>query len=862
MGHVYRARDTRLNRIVAVKVLAGGDEASREEMRARLEREARAIASLTHPHICTVYDFAQHDGVDYLVMELLEGETLAARLRRGPMRMDELAQCAQQVADALVEAHRRGLVHRDLKPANVMLTKKGAKLLDFGLARAVRLREGEETLTETLTPEGSIAGTYHYMSPEQLDGRDLDARTDIFSFGAMLYEMATGKKAFAGETLASVIAGVMESNPAPLPSLRQDAPPALDWVIRTCLRKDADERWQTAHDLRLQLGRLLEETPAKVAVDARPRVWMSVGAFAVGVALGLLVGALAMKGRWARAPETPALRFEVGPPHGGTFHTTSNASVPVVMQSISPDGQKLAFIAGRNGPAMLWVRSLGDTEARPLAGTEGAQDPFWSPNSRWIGFFAQNALKKVEAAGGPTVTLSEVSADPRGGAWLASDVIVFAASQRGSLLRIPAGGGEAEPIFRGEAANVQRWWPAPLPDGRRFLPYERRKGGVVIGSLDGSASEQVAQTDWGGVYVEPGYVLYLNGGTVMALPFDTASGTARGEASAIVEGSGGASTGVPGFSASQNGTVAFAPILVPKTRLTWYDRCGTLQSRLNEPGRYTDFAISPDERSIIWSALDAARFTQDMWLHEFARGTTTRWTSDPLLEAGPVWSPDSSKVLYRSNRSGRVRLYLRDVGSQRDDAIFGSEEQVAAHGGAFNTVPTSWSPDESQAVYAVARTTGYDLFAFAISGSAKAYPLVSTPFNDLQGRISPDGKWLAFASDETGRFEAYVQRFPEGYGRQQVSSGGATHPRWRGDGRELFFLSADRKLMAVSFGTMGEVGKRVELFATRSIPGASPYTTAYQPSQDGQRFLVNTVEEDDRPPVITVVVNWLALVKK
>jgi serine/threonine protein kinase/Tol biopolymer transport system component len=855
MGQVYRARDTRLNRDVAVKVLSGEDS-SREELRSRLAREARAIASLSHPNICTVYDFAQQEDIDYLVMELLEGETLAERLERGPMRIDELLECGLQIADALGEAHRRGLVHRDLKPANVMLTRAGAKLLDFGLARTIRLHARDETLTVTVSGAGTMAGTFRYMSPEQLEGRELDHRTDIFSFGALLYEMATAKKAFPGQSAASVIAAVMEREPAPLLEVRPGVPRGLHWLIQTCLRKDPEERWQTVHDIRLQLKRLIDE-PGEAASNTRDRRVAPIGIAAAAAAAALVLGGLT--GAWLmsqRPPSRPgAVRFEVPAPAGGSFNTSTLATVPVAALALSPDGERIAFVAERNGPAMIWVRSLGETTARPLGGTEGAQYPFWSPTGRWIGFFAHNQLKRIDAAGGPATTLADVSMDPRGGAWLSSNVIVYSPGLQQGLMRVPAGGGRAEPVFAAEKNTEQRWWPSALPDGKRFLYYDRARNGLAVGGLDGSTGEPVVRTDWGGAYApDRADLLYLSGGALIAQPFDVARGVTTGEAAVLQAGVGGATNGEAGFSSSPAGVVAWSRTLAERTRLTWYDRRGNVLERLNEAGYYLDFRMSPDERWVAWSLVDPMKLTPDIWLHDRERGATTRLTTDPLLEASPVWSADSSKILYRSNRTGTVKLYVRELGGRDDEALMVEERQWQPHPGSSNLVPTDWSPDGRHVVYSAPRATGFDLFALPRFDQKVPYGLSQSEFNEIQGSLSPDGRWLAFTSDDSGRFEVYVQTFPEGKNRQQVSAEGATNPRWRGDGRELYYLSAARKIRAVSFRPNGEIGRPEDLFTTRAATGAILYVQSYQPSRDGQRFLVNSVVEDEGPPVITVVV--------
>jgi Tol biopolymer transport system component len=572
----------------------------------------------------------------------------------------------------------------------------------------------------------------------------------------------------------------------------------------------------------------------------------------------LLLGALA--GAFLAAPRAAAparaIRFEVPAPEGGSFHTSTLATVPVAALALSPEGDRLAFVAERSGAAMLWIRALESTAARPLVGTEGAQYPFWSPNGRWLGFFARNQLKKIEAAGGPVTALADVSMDPRGGAWLPSDVIVFAPGLRRELMRIPAGGGKAEPVFPPSKSVERRWWPSPLPDGKRFLYYDRARHGIAIGSLDGAPGNPVVRTDWAGAYLpSSAKLLFLNGGALMQQSFDASSGAAEGEAVVLQEGVGGASNGAGGYSMSPSGVLAYSPPLAERTRLTWYDRRGNLLERLHEAGYHLDFRLSPDERWVAWSLVDPVKLTPDIWLHDRERGATTRFTTDPMLEASPVFSADSSRILYRSNRSGTVKLYIRELGGRNDEALMVDERQWAGHPGSSNVVPADWSPNGQHIIYSAPRTTGFDLFALPRTGDKMPFPLSQSEFNEIQGALSPDGRWLAFTSDDSGRFEVYVQSFPDGKQRQQVSAEGATGPRWRADGRELYYLSADKRLRAVSFSADARIGRPEELFATRAATGAILYIQSYQPSRDGQRFLVNSVVENEKPPAITVVVD-------
>jgi eukaryotic-like serine/threonine-protein kinase len=860
MGEVYRARDTRLNRTVAIKVIADAD-AARPDCQARFEREAKAISNLNHPNICTVHEFGYEHGQQFLVMEFLEGETLADRLRRGPMRLHDILRCAIEVADALSHAHRRGQIHRDLKPANIMLTKSGSKVLDFGLVRTVGVSRDEQTttLSQALTHRGTVIGTCPYMSPEQLQGREVDARSDIFAFGAVLHEMATGQRAFEGDDPASILAAVLERDPTPISKLREGLPASLDWVVKACLQKDVDDRWETAHDLKLELEHLRDAQSDTSSLRAsRPHITRIAVTTAV---LGALISGVVVARLWWRGDDPltngATFKFQVEPPSGALFAASLSTSVPVIGLSVSPDGGKIAFVAEQSGSQMIWVRTMREGASQPLSGTEGGQHPFWSPDGRSIGFFANNALKRIDINGrGPAVRLADASADPRGGAWLNSGVIVYAPSNREALLKIPAAGGQPTPLFGGKG---QKWWPSPLPDGKHFVFYDRLGQGLFLGSVEGSASARIVQTNWAAVYTDPGYLLYLRDGVLMAQEFDVEAATLRGDAIPIGERVGGGTTAVPGFSASRSGVIAHSGILVDVTRIVRYDRRGVLDSTLAESGQHMDPTISADGRKVAWSRVDPAWLAQDIWVFESDRGTTTRLTSEPLIEASPIWSGDGAQLLYRSNRTGLINLYIRDVGTGTDRAVFDHDGQWQAHGGTHNAVPNDWSRQGAHIIYTVPGRSGFDLFRVSLEPNAMPQALARSTFNEIHASLSPDEQRLAFASDESGRFQVYIQSFPDGKGRQLVSVRGGAEPHWRADGRELYFLDPAGKLMAVSVTAAGDLGKPQELFAART-PTATPYRRNYYPSPDGRWFVVNEVA-DNNAASITVVVNWLPLAK-
>jgi serine/threonine protein kinase len=858
MGEVYKARDLRLKRTVAIKVLS--PELTRQaDFLRRFEREAQTISSFNHPHICTLYDYGQQDGMHYLVLEYLEGQTLAERLRKGTLSLDEVLRYAIETADALGQAHKQGHVHRDLKPANLMLTRKGVKLLDFGIALALRAAptEKDETLTDNLSTPGKILGTYSYMSPEQLQSREVDGRSDIFAFGAVLYEMVTGQKAFEGESPASVIAAVLEREPSPVSKTRLGMPGDLDWIVQTCLKKDPEERWQTMQDVRLHLMKM-QNAPAAPeegkagSTNGRKPLWAAL-AGALVAAASLFAGMKWLGG----AGKAEEVRFEVGPPSGGSLSIFTLASTSVPMSSVSPDGRRMAFVSERDGRSSIWVRDLAATESKEVYGTDGAQQPVWSPDGRSIAFFAMGKLRRIELAGGPPVDLCKATIDARGAAWLQSGTIVFAASNTSDLLRVPATGGQPEPVFKSAGEQRLRWWPWPLPDGNRFLYYDRRANGIFLGSLDGSAGKPLVESNWGALYDPRGLLLYLRGDTLMAQPLDIRAGQVTGEARPVALRVGGATNGMPSFSVSSNGVLSYAPVLMDSSVLTWHTRHGEPLSKVGEAGFLLDFRISPDSRRVALSRIDPVNAASDIWLHESERGTTTRFTSDPLLEASPIWSTDSSRVAYRSNRTGVIFLYMREVGTTGGDKmIFSDFRQLEAHGGSSNMVPYDWSRDGKHLIYGVPGNSGFDLYAVSMDGQAKITPLARTLYSETHGMLDAGSKWLAYASNETGRMEIYLQSFPEGKSRQQISAAGGTEPHWRADGRELYYITSDGTIMAVDIGANGVAGRPNKLFSTKTPSRLSPYRQAYCPTPDGQRFLVG-VREGDFQPKITVALNWL-----
>ena len=860
MGEVYRARDTRLDRTVAVKVLPA-HLSENYDARQRFEREARAVSSLNHPHICVLHDVGRHEGVDFLVVEYLEGETLAARLERGPLPVDELLRYAIQIADALDKAHRQGVLHRDLKPGNIMLTKSGGKLLDFGLAKSTGGAAAgltvSPTLSRPLTAEGSILGTFQYMAPEQLEGKEADARSDIFAFGAVLYEMATGMRAFQGKSQASVIAAILHLDPPSIASLQPLTPSALDRVVGRCLSKDPEERWQSARDLAFELQSIAHPgsqagstaSPESPTRSRERLLWL----LAV-VLLGAAGAALALAWHRAASVEPRAIRAFVPAPDGTTFRSTGFNSGPVV---VSPDGRNLVFSAMReNGTDLLWVRPVDSVAATPLVGTEGASYPFWSPDGRSIGFFAGGKLKRIDVSGGPPLTLCDATSG-RGGTWSPEGVILFAPQQASVLFRVPAAGGTPVEVTKLDEARREgtHRWPQFLPGGQRFIFFSRIAPGdeansVMAGSLDGGDTKVLLRGDSNAVYAS-GHLLYLREATLMAQPFDPHDLTLKENAYPVadqVRGDWAFNRGV--FWASENGVLVYQTgESNAGSQLAWFDRGGKQAGVLGDKALYQDFSLSPDLQKVAVAVSDPRIGPPDLWIYE--RGLRTRFTFEPGPENRPLWSPDGSQILFGTAREGSFDMYVKSfAGSGNEELLLKAEH---------DELPESWSLDNRYIAYTSRGVPGTleDIRVLPLSGDRKPIPFLNTRFLERDAQFSPDGRWMAYISDESGRDEVYVAPFP-GPGRKwQISRAGGIRPRWRQDGREIYYLAEDNRITAVEVGQQGstfEVGAARPLFTIRpQRPGS-----IYRVSPDGQRFLVNTAIAEEHSSPLTLVVNWTA----
>ena len=869
MGEVYRARDTRLDRAVAIKVVRA-TLVPDPERRARFEREARAISSLNHPHICTVHDVGEQDGVVYLVMEYVDGQTLAERLEQGALPIDQVLRYGIEIASALDQAHRAGIVHRDLKPQNVMLTKSGVKLLDFGLAKlrtdgaaAPGALSALATAEKPLTGQGTLLGTLPYMAPEQIEGQEADVRTDIWALALVLYEMATGKRAFAATSQASLIGAILKDEPKPIVTAQPLAPAALDRLVRTCLAKDGNDRWQSASDVAEALRWIAEPTSlaATERVERVPRrravvPWV-VAALLAAACVGLAV---------SRRPVPPAARpvsFTIAPPEGTAIGSFTEAGAVAV----SPDGTRVAFTTvSPDGKRQLWVRDLDSVSARALPGADGASLPFWSPDGRSLGFFTTDALKRITLAGGPPQTICTITSPGRGAAWNSDGVILFATEMGPGLLRVAAAGGAVVDETVPGPGELSHLWPSFLPDGQGYLFLVLGDEGplhhVHVGSLGSKARLKLLPSESGALYAPPGYLLFVREGALMAQAFDARARQLTGEPVAVAEGvgrtGGGAPTNYSPFSASATGVLAFGSAPRISNQLLWTDRGGTVRGSVGAPGDYADPALSPDGRRLAVCRDDPQTAKPDIWIVDLVRGSFSRFTFYPRSEVYPVWSPDGARIAFSSDRSIPQQLYVKPTAA-------GDEEKVLDT--THDAYPTDWSSDGRFLVYSSGRVgaTRADIWMLPLDGERRPQPLLRGPFNEGEGQVSPDGRALAFTSDESGRPEVYVGRLPNLTERWQVSTGGGRFPTWRRDGKELFYLAADRKLMAVGLaaGSASEGSVPSALFQTRVPQADFPgFHSMYVPAADGQRFLVLTEPETFHSPPLTVVVNWSASLKR
>ena len=869
MGEVYRARDTRLDRIVAIKVLPP-HLADKPELRERFEREARAVASLSHPHICTLHDIGHQDGTDFLVLEYLEGETLAERLKKGPLLLEQVLQYAIEIADALDKAHRKGVTHRDLKPGNIMLTKSGTKLLDFGLAK---LRQEATpapnislsklpTANDQLTAAGTILGTLQYMAPEQLEGKEVDARTDIFAFGVVLYEITTGKKAFAGQSQASVISAIMSSHPPPMSALQPMTPPALDQVVKRCLAKERDERCQSAKDLTDELKWIAEggsqptlaPTAAVQGIRAlmrRPLV-LSLGT----LLLGLLVASL---GTWnlKPSPQQRVSRFTITLPAGQQLAGMDVGSAVAV----SPDGSYIAYVGRQGNSQQIYLRALDNLQANPIPGTEGAVSPFFSPDGKWVGFFAERMLKKVSVTGGAVLSISAADL-PRGATWGSQGMIAFAPGINGVIHQVSEEGGSPQPLTRLGKGEISHRWPEFLPEGKAVIFAASAQTGswsnsqVWSQSLGTEARRPLVQLGTQPHYANSGHLIYAQAGNLMGVRFDSNRFTVTGAPVPVLESVLQSTTGGSAqYSFSLTGLLVYVPggIRSRQTKLVWVNRSGR-EELLTAPARaYLNPRLSPDGRRV---AVGIVEQESQVWVYDFSRETLTRVTFEGSANLYPAWTPDGKRLTFQSSKEGSYSMFWELADGS------GGLEQLGASD--YPTLAMSWTPDgQTLAFMEINPSTGRDIWMMRLI-DRKSQPFLRTRFTESAARFSPDGRWLAYVSDESGRFEVYVQAYPGPGGKYQVSTEGGTEPVWNPNGRELFYRSGN-KMMAVDVTLQPNfsAGKPKVLFEAPYEP--TPATLGnYDVSPDGQRFLMlKPVEQEQAAPTqIVVVQNWFEELKQ
>jgi len=879
MGEVYRAHDSRLGRDVAVKVLPERLSSS-PDFRQRFEREARAISSLQHPHICVLHDIGHDESAGaYLVMEFLEGETVAARLKRGKLPLQELLKIGMQVSDALDKAHRKGLVHRDLKPANIMLTKTGAKMMDFGLAKPAALgaagASGSALLLSAamtadgpspgspITSAGAIIGTIQYMSPEQIEGKEADARSDIFALGATLYEMATGARAFEGKSQISVASAILERDPEPISKSQPLAPTALERVVAQCLAKNPEERFQSAHDVGLALKWISDSAGAPVSPPAsgkgtaelrRALPWAAIAGMALA---GVFAGYLLIR----QSGSSERMQFAIPVP------------AEVSNLALSADGKMLALAAldGASGQEMLYFQRIGAAISTRLAGTEGASYPFWSPDDADIGYFANGQLQRIPITGGPPKILAPAS-HGRGGSWGTGGVIIYAPDAGGPLWRINADGGGAAPLTEksllpGEASHR---WPVFLPDGSHFLFYSGSfatgatgvKDGIYLSSLSASEKRLIVPSEANSSYASGNLYFQDARNNLVAAPFSVNAGKLTGEPEVIAEhvgyepsvqyglfSAGGKDTAV--YGQGPGGVISAA---------TWYARTGKELGRVGEPGIEANPSLSPDEKRAVVDIANPNSTNVDVWIEDLERGTASRFTFDPTEDAIAIWSRDGQAIAYRSNNAeGRGSIEIKKAtGLEAAREVMQTKPQD-------DILPNSWSLDNRTILATFQPVAGGSSLVLVDVASGKMRPFTADKASETNGMISPDGKWVAYASNETGQWEIYVTTFPGAQGKWQVSRGGGVEPRWQGDGKEIYYVDPKGVLTAVPVNTQAtfSAGAPSPLFPTHGrLPISNTDIFTYDVTRDGKRFLVNSYLKPGHLEPLTVILNATGETKK
>jgi serine/threonine protein kinase/Tol biopolymer transport system component len=856
MGEVYRARDTKLKRDVAIKTLP--DEFSHDADRlSRFQREAEVLASLNHPNIATIFDLQEAEGSRFLVLELVEGETLADRIQRGPIPIDEALQIAKSICEALEAAHEQGIVHRDLKPANIKITPEGkVKVLDFGLAKAMEsapattLSNSPTLLSGAASNAGVILGTAAYMSPEQAKGRTVDKRADIWAFGVVLYEMLTGRMLFSGESVSETMAFVMTKVPD-WNALPAKTPPRIRELLYRCLIKEPMNRLRDIGDARIGLEEEQKPSIAMAPVSKRrERLAWVMAAIVALFATGILIAGKFLNPR-VTAPHTSRFMIEI--PSNANMGPSTVAPFPTV----SPDGRYVAFVADPGGGFRLWLRPVDSLNAQQISGTEGISPIvggansnfyyFWSPDSRFIAFPTAGKLKKVAVAGGPPQDLCDIN--PSGsvisGTWNQNDLILF--QNQGSLYRVGAAGGVSTPIRK--RSDVFFAWPQFLPDGQHFVYIAVKSGRpeARIGALDTTEDRTLFDAGSHVLYSEPGYLMFVTDGTLMAQPFDARRLALSGDVFPVAEQVRSFSLNAnAAFSVSTNGTLVFQKGSASDTDLAWFDRSGKKLETIAS-GPFQNPTLSPDQTRLAVQRTDSG---QDIWLIDLLRGTNSRFTFDPALDQFPVFSPDGKQIAFISARGGKNDLYIKAASG------LGAEERVAEGMDGLS----DWSPDGKFLLPAKSGSGNWDTWVLPLTGDRKPYPLLNQKYWELRGKFSPDGHWLLYTSNETGRSEIYVQAFPPSGGKWQVSVNGGESGYWRRDGKEIIFTTVDRKIMAVDvkLGATFEAGVPRELFQFSGNRVANRIVV----TADAQRFLLPMAAQSGERPAITVVENWTADIKK
>ena len=850
MGEVFRARDTRLGRTVAIKMIPT-HLSHRGELRQRFEIEARAIAGLSHPRICALFDIGVHDGSAFMVMEYLEGESLASRLLKGPIPLKEALSYGVQIADALDAAHRGGVVHRDIKPGNIMLTKAGVKLLDFGLAR-LRDRGHEDNAdnpTLSVTGIGSVMGTPQYMAPEQIEGREADARSDVFAFGSVMYEMLSGRKAFPGKDVGEVMNAVLRCDPPPE---QADLSPVLNRVLGTCWVRDADERWQSMGDLRRELQWIASEssvvsTAGPLHMGRREMLAWGVAGVAGVAASVALVRNLRVP---AIAPKPVHFTITDAPPE---FNMNFFQFAP----AISPDGSMVAFAAGRSGDLKIWLRELDSDQLREVPASDGALSAFWSPDSRFLAFYAQGQLKRVPAAGGPAESICE-SDDGTGGTWNSDNVIVFQNGTSGPLFQVSAAGGTPTPVTTLAAGQQGHWRPTFLPDGKTIL-FTTQGGagdqqGIFAVKLGSTQTRRVSPLISSVRYAPSGHLLFYQNDQLVAQRFDPATMTLEGEIIPAARRLWGFQ-GVAAFDISKAGTLIYSDAELVRSQLIWVDRNGRPIAKLGDPGPYIHIDLSKDEKRLLLERYESVSGT--LWVMDTARGIAAPFTSGPNWSLSGQWSPDGTQVAYTATVESAIALFLKAAnGTGKERRITTAPMGPSTFGG--------WSPDGKYAVATLvdpsSNSSILQLYDASAPGTDEIKPIVYSADRGLlgQGRVSPDGRWIAYVSAETMSPEIYVSAFPKQAGKWRVSSAGGVQPRWSADSRELYYLAADKTLMAVPIpSTPEQAGSAVPLFRTDVIGFFGLARSDYAPAADGKRFLLNNRVGNTLPQTIHVITDWV-----